>query len=59
MDVLSKLKANSQTADVPVMVVSNFEEAQTAAVASGAVQGFGKSALNADATIALLKEYLG
>jgi len=40
------------------MVVSNYQDAQTAAVEAGAVQGFGKSALNTDQTKELLAKYL-
>ena len=58
MDVVSDLKANDQTEKMPVMIVSNYEEAQTAAVEAGAVPGFGKSALNSDATLEMLKTYL-
>ena len=58
MAVVSDLKTNERTADVPVMIVSNYEEAQVAAVEAGAVRGFGKSALGSDATLDLLKSYL-
>lgn len=42
----------------PVMLVSNFADAQDAAVAAGAVRGFGKAALGDDETIRRLAEYL-
>ena len=58
MDVVSDLKANDQTSEMPVMIVSNYEDAQVAAVEAGAVRGFGKSALDSDATLELLKTYL-
>lgn len=58
MDVLSSLKATPSTSEIPVMVVSNFEDAQTAAVETGAVQGFGKAALDVDETRELLAKYL-
>ena len=59
MDILSTLKSDSATKDVPVMIVSNYADAQDAAVAAGAVKGFGKSALNADSTKEALAKYLG
>lgn len=58
MAVVTDLKTNERTADVPVMIVSNYEEAQVAAVEAGAERGFGKSALGSDATLDLLKSYL-
>ncbi len=44
--------------EVPVMLVSNFAEAQREAEAAGAVPGFGKGALNDPQTIARLAEHL-
>ena len=40
------------------MVVSNFEDAQKTAVEAGAVQGFGKAALESNETKELLAQYL-
>ena len=45
--------------EVPVMLVSNFTEAQREAEAAGAVPGFGKGALDDPQTVARLAEYLG
>ncbi|MEM7784253.1 MAG: hypothetical protein AAF623_12935 [Planctomycetota bacterium] len=59
MKILSSLKSDPATQEVPVMIVSNYEDAQTAAVENGAVQGFGKAALNDEATVELLNSYLG
>lgn len=42
----------------PVMLVSNFPDAQAAAVKAGAVQGFGKAALETEETIRILGKYL-
>lgn len=58
MDVLSSLKATPSTAEIPVMVVSNFEDAQKTAVEAGAVRGFGKAALQDNETKMLLANYL-
>jgi len=40
---------------VPIMLVSDYEEAQDAAVASGALRGFGKSQLYEPQTIELIR----
>ena len=40
---------------VPIMLVSDYEEAQDAAVAGGAVRGFGKSKLFDPETIELIR----
>lgn len=58
MDVLSSLKTNPATTELPVMVVSNYEDAQASAVEAGAVQGFGKANLDSAETKDLLSKYL-
>lgn len=58
METLKALKADDATAGIPVMIISNYADAQQAAVAAGAVQGFGKSALSAPETLGLLRECL-
>ena len=42
LEVIRKLKADPETADVPVMLVTNYPEHQETAMAVGAVRGFGK-----------------
>jgi two-component system, chemotaxis family, chemotaxis protein CheY len=42
IEVIRQLKADSATAAVPVMLVTNYPEHQEAAMAAGAVRGFGK-----------------
>src|SRR5690242_15063485 len=43
LDVIKQLKAGDGSArEVPVMLVSNYEDAQQQAVQAGAVPGFGK-----------------
>lgn len=46
LDIIRSLKADPTTADMPVMLVTNYPEYQTEAVALGALPGFGKSQLN-------------
>ncbi len=58
METLTQLKSDDDLAKAPVMVVSNFEDAQNAAVAAGAVPGFGKAALNDPAGTAKTVEML-
>ena len=58
MEVLSTLKTTSSTAGIPVMIVSNYQSAQQSAIDAGAVQGFGKSALQSGETKELLAHYL-
>lgn len=45
LDLVRRLKETPELSQVPVMLVSNFEEAQQKAMAVGALPGFGKSAL--------------
>lgn len=54
MAVIEAIKAGGGT---PVMLVSNYDDAQDAAVAAGAERGFGKLALN-DETTERLKAFL-
>lgn len=59
LEVIRRLKADPELAAVPVMLVSNYPEAQAEAVAAGAVEGFGKLALQAPATHERLVAVLG
>jgi DNA-binding response OmpR family regulator len=56
MAVISQLKAKYP--ELPVMLVTNFEEHQQAAIEAGCQPGYGKNDLFSDATIALLSKYL-
>lgn len=58
IEVLKAIKSDPDVGDVPVMLVTNFEEHQTAAIELGAVRGFGKLSLGEDATRDLLEPYL-
>jgi CheY-like chemotaxis protein len=42
IEVIRKLKADPDAASVPVMLVTNYPEHQDAAIAVGAIPGFGK-----------------
>ncbi len=50
LDLIQRLLSNEDTRATPTMLVSNYADAQDAAVASGATRGFGKSALTSSET---------
>ena len=58
LPLIGKMQADDALRDVPVMMVSNYADAQDRAVAAGAVRGFGKSDLDQPATTDLLRSYL-
>ena len=58
IELLHRAKADPAIADQPVMMISNFPEAQAASKAAGGVPGFGKATATAPPTIALLGAYL-
>ena len=56
MDVIKQVQ--EQHPDVPVMLVTNFDEHQKAAVAAGCKPGYGKNDLFSPASIELFSCYL-
>ncbi len=58
MEILHELKADPKLSQTPVMLITNFPEHQAAAVAAGAVPGFGKNELDQPQTLEKLKKYL-
>jgi CheY-like chemotaxis protein len=58
IDFIRQVKGDDQVGKVPVLLVSNYEDAQAEAVAAGAQPGFGKAALQAPRTAELLSAYL-
>ncbi|MBK8913514.1 MAG: response regulator [Phycisphaerales bacterium] len=58
MELIRRMKADPALAALPVMLVSNYPDAQAAAVAAGAEPGFGKAALNAPQTLARIAAHL-
>jgi two-component system chemotaxis response regulator CheY len=58
MDVLRAIKADPRFSDQPVMLVTNYAQHQQAALAAGAVPGFGKAQLDAAETRAALARVL-
>ena len=59
VDIIRQIKSDSELATVPVMLVTNFREHQEIAMAAGAEQGFGKSALRDEETRQRLSHVLG
>ena len=59
IQVISSIKNDPAVADVPVMLITNYTEHQQAAVAAGAVSGFGKSELHSPQTHEKLARFLG
>lgn len=57
VEVIRSLRSNHPT--VPMMLVSNYAEAQQAAVAAGALPGFGKREIGTARVTALLQSALG
>ena len=53
LDLIRAIKDDPELSDLPVMLVSNYEDAQAEARALGALPGFGKSDLRHDSVPAL------
>jgi len=58
IELLRRAKADPALRDTPIMMISNFPDAQRACVAAGGERGFGKAAIDDPATIELLAGYL-
>jgi CheY-like chemotaxis protein len=56
--LIEQAKADARLKDVPIMLISNYADAQQAAEALGAVRGFGKSELHRPDTVERLAEFL-
>jgi DNA-binding NarL/FixJ family response regulator len=58
IDLIRVLKADSSLAAVPLMLVSNYDDAQKQATDAGALPGFGKASLGQASMLARLEPYL-
>lgn len=58
LEVAKAIKADPELAKVPVMLVTNYEEHQQAAIAAGCVRGFGKLAIGTPPVQEALRPYL-
>lgn len=56
--LLERAKADGSANGTPMMMISNFDEAQHQSVAAGGVPGFGKNAIFDDSTTEMLGKYL-
>ena len=59
IEILKAIKASAGLARVPVMLVTNYEEHQQAAIAAGGERGFGKLEFDDPATVTRLAAVLG
>jgi DNA-binding response OmpR family regulator len=58
LDLIRTIRADAALKTVPLMLVSNHDDAQAEAVAAGAAPGFGKAALGHPAMLERVKPYL-
>lgn len=58
IEILKAIKADPALTPVPVMLVTNYPEYQTQAVAAGAAPGFGKLELHKPETLEKLGQFL-
>jgi len=57
-EILKQIKAKSEYAALPVMIITNYDEHQASAVELGAILGFGKLEINSAETRAKLAPIL-
>lgn len=55
LELVGQIKADPDLARIPVLLVSNYPDAQAQAVALGALPGFGKSELGRPSAIAAIQ----
>jgi two-component system chemotaxis response regulator CheY len=58
MIILRHLKADAKWSQLPIMLITNYPEYQSEAVAAGAEPGFGKQELRSSETVAKLRRFL-
>ena len=58
MELLKAMKADARLSDIPVMLITNYSDHMSAAVAAGAIQGFGKAQLRESSTLEVLRPFL-
>ncbi len=58
IDLVRQIQADERMHKTPVMLISNYADAQREAEAAGAVPGFGKATVGDSVTVDLLAEYL-
>lgn len=58
LDLVRSIKADPRRSQTPVMLLTNYPDAQQAAVESGAEEGFGKRQLRTSETLDKLGQFL-
>ncbi|NLX97397.1 MAG: hypothetical protein GXY83_14605 [Rhodopirellula sp.] len=58
VELIRQIKSAPELANTPVMLLSNYPDCQTAAIAEGAEAGFGKSELDRPSTVEKLRGFL-
>lgn len=58
LELIRQAQQDESLKSVPIMLVSNYPDAQQAAISAGAVPGFGKSQLFTPETRELISQYL-
>ena len=58
MQLIESIQHDKSLSAVPVLMITNFPDHQQAAIAAGAVPGFGKAALGDPQTLTLLSTHL-
>ena len=59
MRILEKIKSDDRLNQIPVMLISNYPDAQAAAIAAGAEPGFGKAELEDSRSVEKVRSVLG
>jgi CheY-like chemotaxis protein len=58
LEIIKKLKVDEELRRLPVMLVSNLDDAQGQAIQAGAENGFGKASLGQPAMLERLRRFL-
>jgi CheY-like chemotaxis protein len=59
VEVIRRIKADPELSNVPVMLITNYPDHQDAAIAIGALRGFGKLEFSKPETLERLQPILG
>lgn len=57
LDLVRAIQSDPALSATPIMLISNFPDAQQGAIAAGAIQGFGKADMDSPETLARLSEF--
>jgi two-component system chemotaxis response regulator CheY len=59
IDLIKRIKGDEKLRQLPVMLISNYDDAQQDAIEAGALPGFGKAGLQTPLAIARVEQALG